>query len=134
MRLPAVALALLLGRFTGLPAEAANGKTELLWLGQAAFRISTPGGKTIVIDPWIMGNPKTPPEWKDLAKLGKVDIVLVTHAHGDHLGDAVPLAKLNKVQMWGPAGLANSLNMLGLATPEEAPRMNKGGTITPLGP
>src|SRR5258708_28090839 len=117
MRLTAVALALLLGSFTGLPAEAANGKTELLWLGQAAFRISTPGGKTIVIDPWIMGNPKTPAEWKDLAKLDKVEVILVTHDHGDHLGDAVHMAMLNNVLMRGTAVLANPPHLHLTATP-----------------
>ena len=39
---------------------AANGKTEMLWLGQAGFRIKSPGGKIIVIDPWLKGGPKTP--------------------------------------------------------------------------
>ncbi len=115
-----------------IPARA-NGKVELLWLGQAAFRLTTPSGKHIMIDPWIMQNPKTPAEWKDLGKLGKVDLVLVSHAHGDHYGDAVPLVKQNHAQMWGPAGLADTLVSLGIVTPEEAPRMNKGGTIMPLG-
>ena len=48
-------------------------KTEVLWLGQAGFRIKTPGGQTIVIDPWITGGPKAPPTYKaDIAALGKV--------------------------------------------------------------
>jgi hypothetical protein len=45
---------------TSPPATAAGGKTELLWLGQAGFRIKSPGEKTIVIDPWLSGGPKTP--------------------------------------------------------------------------
>lgn len=118
----------------GAPAGAQDGKVHLLWLGQACFRITTPGGKNIVIDPFILKNPKTPAEWKDLDKLGKVDLVLVTHAHYDHLADAPALAKKNKVAMWGPAGLADTLAELGILTAEEAPRMNKGGTIMPLGP
>jgi L-ascorbate metabolism protein UlaG (beta-lactamase superfamily) len=116
------------------PAKASAAKVEVLWLGQAAFRITSPGGKNIMIDPWILTNPKTPQEWKDLAKLGKLDTILVTHAHLDHFGDSVALAKQNKVPMWGPAGLADTLISLGIATNEEAPRMNKGGTITPTGP
>jgi hypothetical protein len=48
-------------------ARAQDGKTHLLWLGQACFRITTPGGKNILIDPFILQNPKTPAEWKDLA-------------------------------------------------------------------
>src|SRR5580658_347408 len=114
--------------------QAQPGKVEVLWLGQSAFRITTPGGKVILIDPFITQNPKTPPEWKDLSKLGKIDIVLVTHGHGDHVGDAMQIVKQQHIQMWGPAGLANTLNALGLLTPDEAPGMNKSGTITPLGP
>jgi L-ascorbate metabolism protein UlaG (beta-lactamase superfamily) len=119
----------------GAPAQAADkGKVELLWLGQSAFRITTPGGKNILIDPFITQNPKTPPEWKDLSKLGKLDVVLVTHGHGDHFGDAATIVKQQHIKMWGPAGLADSLYEIGLLTPDEAPRMGKGGTITPIGP
>jgi L-ascorbate metabolism protein UlaG (beta-lactamase superfamily) len=113
---------------------AAQGKVEMLWYGQAAWKITTPGGKVILVDPWITTNPKTPAELKDLDKIGKIDLILVTHAHGDHLGDGPDLAKKNKVQLWGPAGLDQSLVTLGVLPVELAPRMNKGGTITPLGP
>jgi L-ascorbate metabolism protein UlaG (beta-lactamase superfamily) len=126
--------ALALGLALTAPALAGQGKTELLWLGQAAFRINTPGGKVILIDPFIIQNPKTPAEWKDLDKLGKLDVILVTHAHGDHIGDAPTLAKKQNIQMWGPAGLADTLVELGILTPQLAPRMNKGGTIHPIGP
>jgi L-ascorbate metabolism protein UlaG (beta-lactamase superfamily) len=128
----ALALALALGLVT--PASAQDGRVHLLWLGQSAFRLTTPGGKNIMIDPWITTNPKTPPEWKDLDKLGKIDLVLVSHGHMDHVGDAPAIVKKNHIQMWGPAGLADTFVELGILTPEEAPRMNKGGTITPLGP
>ena len=40
---------------------ASAGKVEVLWLGQSAFKITTPGGKVIVTDPWLLQNPKTPP-------------------------------------------------------------------------
>ena len=110
----------------------AQGKTELLWYSQAAFKITTPGGKVIMIDPWIMGATKIPPELKDLGKIGKVDLVLVTHGHGDHLGDAMEIAKTNNVPMWGPAGMNQFLVTLGLMPANLAPRMNKGGTIEPF--
>jgi L-ascorbate metabolism protein UlaG (beta-lactamase superfamily) len=116
------------------PLRAQTGKIEVLWLGQSATRITTLSGKVIVIDPFLTQNPKTPPQYKNLDALGKVDLILVTHAHGDHLGDGVELAKKNKAPLWGPAGLDQSLQTLGLLTPDLAPRMNKGGTITPLGP
>lgn len=134
LRLLGFALALLLALGGAAPVRAQDGKVHLLWLGQSAIRLTTPGGKVIMLDPWILQNPKTPPEWKDLDKLGKLDIVLVSHAHGDHFGDAPALVKKNKVQMWGPAGLADTMYELGILSPEEAPRMNKGGTIKPLGP
>ncbi|HEC14833.1 MAG TPA: hydrolase, partial [Rhodospirillales bacterium] len=54
---------------------------ELQWFGQSAFKITTPGGKVIVIDPFITNNPKTPKSLKDLSKLGKVDLILITHGH-----------------------------------------------------
>jgi L-ascorbate metabolism protein UlaG (beta-lactamase superfamily) len=114
--------------------RAQSGTIEVLWMGQAAMRITTVGGKVIVIDPWLVNNPKTPAEYKNLDHVGKVDLILVTHAHVDHLGDAPALAKKHNVPVWAPAGLASSLVAVGLLPPELAPRMNKGGTITPLGP
>lgn len=117
-----------------LLAAAADKKTEVLWLGQSATRITTPGGKVIMIDPFLTKNPKTPDKWKNLDELGKIDLILVTHAHGDHLGDAPDLAKKHNVPMIGPAGLNDTLVALGILPPELAPRMNKGGTVTPLGP
>jgi L-ascorbate metabolism protein UlaG (beta-lactamase superfamily) len=135
LRVLSMVAALCAAALLGAPAQAADkGKIELLWLGQSAFRITTPGGKNILIDPFITKNPKTPAEWKDLSKLGKLDIVLVTHGHGDHFGDAAEIVKQQHIQMWGPAGLADTLWELGILTPDEAPRMGKGGTITPLGP
>src|SRR5262245_66605727 len=61
----------------------AQGKTEVLFLGQSAMRITSPEGKVIMVDPWILGNPKTPPAWKNLDAVGKLDLILVTHAHGE---------------------------------------------------
>ncbi len=109
------------------------GKTEVLWLGQAAFRIKSPGGKTIVIDPWITGGPKAPAPYKtDLAALGKVDLLLVTHAHVDHIGDAPALAKLNNTILYGPADMITPLNTLGVLPANLTHRFNKSGNVTPL--
>ncbi len=110
----------------------ASGKIEVLWLGQSAMRITTVNGKVILIDPWLINNPKTPAQYKNLDAVGKPDIILVTHAHGDHLGDAPDLAKKYKVPMWGTAGLNQQLQTLGVLPPELAPRMNKSGTIEPF--
>src|SRR6266446_5636406 len=57
---------------------------QLTWLGHATFRIVTPGGRTVIIDPWIMNNPACPPSEK---KVKHVDVLLITHGHGDHIGD-----------------------------------------------
>jgi L-ascorbate metabolism protein UlaG (beta-lactamase superfamily) len=108
-------------------------KTELLWLGQAGFRIKTPGGQTIVIDPWLTGGPKTPAPYKtDIAALGKVDLLLVTHAHVDHIGDAPSLAKLHKTVLYGPADMITPLITLGVMPAELTHRFNKTGNIKPL--
>jgi L-ascorbate metabolism protein UlaG (beta-lactamase superfamily) len=112
---------------------ATAGKTEVLWLGQATTRITTPGGKVIVIDPWLTSNPKTPAAFKDLKALGKVDLILVTHAHFDHFADVPALAKMNNAPAWGPAGLNDSIVKLGILPVELSPRFGKGGTIAPFG-
>ena len=109
-------------------------KIEVQWLGQAAMKITTPGGKVILIDPWLTTNPKTPAEYKNLDAIGKVDVILVTHGHGDHLGDGPALSKKLNIPLYGPAGLNQSLITLGLLTPELSIRSSKGGTVTPLGP
>mgnify|MGYP001617502497 FL=1 len=66
--------------------------------------------------------------------MGKIDLLLVTHAHGDHLGDAPELAKKNNAPLYAPAGLNQSLLTLGVLPENLVPRMNKSGTIMPIGP
>ncbi len=60
---------------------------KVQWLGQSAFRITTASGKVIVTDPWLKANPLTPPQYKDLAALGKIDVLLVSHGHTDHVAE-----------------------------------------------
>ena len=115
------------------PAHAQAGKVQVQWLGQSAFKITSVGGKVIVIDPYLTANPKTPEPYKKLEALGKVDLILVTHGHLDHFLDAPALAQLNNAPVWAPAGLSQSMQTLGILPPALANRMNKGGSITPLG-
>ena len=107
---------------------------EVLWLGHATFRITSPAGKVIVIDPFLTTNPRTPAKYKDLAALGKVDLILLTHGHRDHLYDVSELAKLTGAQVVANYELSKSLVSAGLLDAAKTPAgMNKGGTTSPLG-
>ena len=97
---------------------------KLTWLGHATFRIETPGGKTVIIDPWVMQNPMCPPGEKDVKK---VDIMLVTHDHLDHIGDAVEIAKKHRPTVVGIPELCGWLGKKGV---KQTAEMNKGGTQT----
>jgi L-ascorbate metabolism protein UlaG (beta-lactamase superfamily) len=134
MRAFCAGLVALVAACAGSTAYTPTGKIEVLWLGQAGFRITTVTGKVIVIDPWVRTNPKTPAQYKNLDALGKVDLILVTHAHFDHFADAPDLAKKNNAPMYGPAGLGTTVATLGILPANLAPRFGKGGTIMPFGP
>ena len=104
---------------------------QLQWLGQSAFRITSPAGKVIVTDPWLRANPLTPPQFKNLEALGKIDVLLVTHGHTDHVADAPDLAKLHQVPLYGPGDMNANIVALGILPPVLAPRFNKSGTVEP---
>jgi L-ascorbate metabolism protein UlaG (beta-lactamase superfamily) len=69
---------------------AASGNTSITWLGHAATRIDALDGRVILIDPFLQGNPGTPESAKQLDRL---DVMLISHGHGDNMGDAVDLGK-----------------------------------------
>jgi len=95
---------------------------KLTWLGHATFRIDTPGGKTILVDPWVMGNPMCPEKDKDVKH---VDVMLCTHGHFDHIGDAVEIAKKHKPMVVAIPELGHWLGKKGV---QQVSSMNKGGT------
>jgi L-ascorbate metabolism protein UlaG (beta-lactamase superfamily) len=107
---------------------------EVLWLGHSTFRITSVGGKVIVIDPYLTKNPRTPAKYKDLIAIGNVDLILVSHGHGDHVGDLEALARTTGATVVANWELANSLIALGVLDGSKTIGMNKGGTVTPLGP
>ena len=116
------------------PLAQQGGKVEVLWLGHATFKITSPGGKVIVLDPFLVNNPKTPAQYKNLDALGKVDLILVTHGHGDHVGDVKDLAAKTHAKVYGPAGLIATLIDLGWIPSEQGVRFGKSGKVQPLGP
>ncbi len=110
-------------------APAAPAKVEVMWLGQAAFKITSPGGKVIVTDPWLRSNPLTPEPYRKLEHIGKIDVLLVSHGHFDHIADAPALAQLYDTPVRAPGDLNNTLMTLGVLPAAALPRMNKGGTV-----
>ncbi len=91
----------------------------LRWLGHAAFELVM-GGKRILIDPWIEGNPMAPIKPDDITA---ADLILVTHDHGDHLGQTVELARRTGAQVVAIYELAEELGREGVKTVG----MNVGG-------
>jgi L-ascorbate metabolism protein UlaG (beta-lactamase superfamily) len=118
------------------PLEAAPsaGQVEVLWLGHSTFRITSTTGKVIVIDPYLKMNPRTPTKYKDLKALGRVNLILITHGHGDHISDLPELGKLTGATVVANFELANNLVSLGFLDGAKTIFMNKGGTVAPLGP
>ncbi len=95
----------------------------LTWLGHASFRVDTPGGRRIYVDPWLE-NPKCPDSEKTP---DRVDVVAVTHAHFDHIADAVALGKRFGAPLVAIVELAGWLEQQGYPN-GSAGGMNKGGT------
>jgi L-ascorbate metabolism protein UlaG (beta-lactamase superfamily) len=65
-------------------------RPKFTFLGHSTIRVDLDGGEVMLLEPWIQGNPSCPEGQKDLERL---DVMLITHAHFDHMGDAVALAK-----------------------------------------
>ncbi|MDQ4019563.1 MAG: metal-dependent hydrolase [Actinomycetota bacterium] len=96
---------------------------SLTWLGHAAFRIDSPGGKRIYLDPWL-SNPSAP---EGAADVERIDILALTHGHSDHVGEAVELGKRFSPTVVAIFELASWLESQGVEG-ASARGMNKGGT------
>jgi L-ascorbate metabolism protein UlaG (beta-lactamase superfamily) len=95
---------------------------QLTWLGHSTVRITTSSGKIIIVDPWVQSNPTCPDSLKEF---DRIDIMLVTHGHFDHIGDAVDLAKKHKPQV---VGIFETCAWLASKGVTDTTSMNKGGT------
>ncbi len=96
----------------------------LTWLGHSAFHLVTPRGKHLLVDPWFEGNPMTP---LGDSPITHVDAILVTHAHSDHAGDVMRLAKRYRCNVVANFEIATHFERHGL---ELTLGMNKGGTAS----
>jgi len=99
--------------------------TTLTWLGHASFRVDTPGGKRVYVDPFLNGNPKCPPSEVEPER---VDVIALTHGHGDHVGDTVALAQKHSPTVVAMVELAGWLGAHGVDE-GSLRNPNKGGTV-----
>ena len=95
---------------------------EIQYLGQSTFLFTSPSGKRLLIDPWVEHNPACPEEAK---RINRLDAMLVTHGHFDHIDDAVSLAKALGPQVVCIIELEQWLRSKGVSN---ILPMNKGGT------
>lgn len=101
-----------------------NTEVEAYWLGHSAFKFISPKGSIIYIDPFLSDNPQTPDSEKSPEK---IDYILLTHGHDDHVGDTLELAEKTGAKVLSIVELSALLIEAGLSA-DQALEMNKGGT------
>jgi L-ascorbate metabolism protein UlaG (beta-lactamase superfamily) len=97
------------------------------WLGHGTFLFRSPGGRRILVDPWLTTNPACPESAK---KIHELDLMLLTHGHDDHSADAVAVGRATRARTIAPYELAAWLQRKGLQT---VTGLNQGGTIEAAG-
>jgi L-ascorbate metabolism protein UlaG (beta-lactamase superfamily) len=102
-------------------------RLSFTWLGHATFIFHSPGGRRIIMDPWVHTNPSCPDPNKHV---GPLDLMLITHGHGDHTADAVSIGRSSGAHVVAPYELALWLQRKGL---QHVTGMNPGGTLHMLG-
>jgi L-ascorbate metabolism protein UlaG (beta-lactamase superfamily) len=102
---------------------AKSGRLSFTWYGHSTFVITTPGGRKIVTDPWLEGNPKCPPGMKRIAE---ADMILLSHGHSDHSGDVVPVSRATNAPVVAVYELALWCERKGL---QNVQGIGIGGTI-----
>jgi len=95
---------------------------QITWLGHSTFRITTPSGKVVLVDPWLKGNPACPAPLKNAER---ADVLLITHGHSDHLGETVEIATRLKPAIVCNFEIYQWLDSKGVKSVQP---MNKGGT------
>lgn len=113
-------------------ATAQAAPTSITWYGQSAFRLVTPSGHVLLFDPWIV-NPVNKSGARDLAAIDKADLILISHGHFDHVGQATEIAKRTKAKLVATYELGEALVRWGGFPKEQAgydSLGNAGGTLT----
>ena len=95
---------------------------SLTWLGHNTFKLVTRGARTVLLDPWVEGNPACP---RELKQLDKLDVMTITHGHSDHMADAVTLGRKLKPVIISNYEIHLFLQRKGV---QNTSPMNKGGT------
>jgi L-ascorbate metabolism protein UlaG (beta-lactamase superfamily) len=97
---------------------------KITFFGHSTFSLTTPSGEVALLDSWVTTNPKCPP---DLKKMKRLDAIFLTHAHSDHFGDLLALAKEHKSKIVAIAETAMWLGTKGFG--DQVKPMGKGGTL-----